>query len=262
MAAERRAVLFDLDDTLYPRRRFVLSGLAAVAVRLSASHGIAAAQAFRAMTGAMRRGGHGREMQTCLDQLGLSPALVPELVAIVRTHRPRLRLPVATRRALSTLGPGWRLGIVTNGLPSVQANKVEALGLDGLVDTVVYAAEQGTGAGKPDIAPFDVALRRLDVAPRRAVYVGDSEECDIAGASCAGLRTVLLRPRADRSGTAADAVVRSVAEVPRIAELLIEPGPSRRWPGAAPSRPGRDGGGRRGEGLDPCGQETPWLRTA
>ena len=40
MPRDTRAVLFDLDDTLYPQRRFILSGFAVVA-----NHGAASATA-------------------------------------------------------------------------------------------------------------------------------------------------------------------------------------------------------------------------
>jgi len=40
MRLERRAVVFDMDDTLYPFRRFVTSGSAAVASYLSRRCGV------------------------------------------------------------------------------------------------------------------------------------------------------------------------------------------------------------------------------
>ena len=44
-----------------------------------------------------------------------------------------------TATALGTLMPGWRIGIVTNGVAEIQARKVAALGLAGCVDAVVFA---------------------------------------------------------------------------------------------------------------------------
>ncbi len=224
MRRDRRAVLFDLDDTIYPHQRFVLSGLAAVARELSASHGLPPGPTFRLLVRAMRRGARGREIQACLDQLGLRPSLVMPLVDVIRAHAPTLRLPRETTRALESLRPTWKLGIVTNGLPPVQRRKVEALGLHALVDTVVYAEAHGSGLGKPDVVPFRVALDRLAVAPTRAVFVGDNEQCDVAGAARAGLHTLLLRRKAAAGGratSAADAVIRRLSDVPWVAETLM-----------------------------------------
>lgn len=252
MSREPRAVLFDLDDTLYPYRRFVLSGFAAIARHLAACHGVEAARVFRVLVKAMRRGRRRRELQACLDELSLPHVAVDDLVTRLRTHRPSLRLPRPARDALDGLRPTWRLAVVTNGDPAVQARKIEALGLQSMVDDVIYATEHGTRLGKPDVTPFEVALSRLRVARTRAVFVGDDEACDIVGAAQAGLRTMLVRRRAGPGiePSSADAVVRSVADVPRFAGRLVaasEIGTSGRVWGrgaateAGPGRAGTDG---------------------
>jgi putative hydrolase of the HAD superfamily len=104
-------------------------------------------------------------------------------------------------------------------LPSVQAAKVRALGVETLVDQVVYADEYG---GKPSAAAFLEALRRLQVAPDHAVMVGNDPINDIEGARAVGMRTILLarnqRPLADAG---ADAVIDRLTDVPRIALDLV-----------------------------------------
>lgn len=224
MPREPRAVIFDLDDTLYPQRRFLVSGFAAVARHLAARCGVPARTAFATLCSAHRRGAQGRELQACLTGFGLPAELVWPLVEVMRAHRPALRLPPASRRALEALRPVWRTGIVTNGIPSVQAAKVAALGLRPLVDVVIYAAEHGSGMGKPDPEPFEAALDALHVPAARAVFVGDSEPCDVVGAAGAGLRTVRVWPAraAVPPSTRADALAASLEDVPAIAGALLQ----------------------------------------
>jgi FMN phosphatase YigB (HAD superfamily) len=116
---------------------------------------------------------------------------------------------------------------VTNGDPAIQRRKVDALGLGALVDSVVFAGEHGTGAGKPEAAPFAAALDRLDAVAGRAVFVGNDEVCDIAGAAAVGMKTVLLvpsPPRATATATRADVVVHTIADVPQaVASLMRRP---------------------------------------
>lgn len=50
------------------------------------------------------------------------------------------------------------------------------------------------GLRKPDAAIFHYALEKLDVAPREAIYIGDSYGHDVLGAQNAGLRAILLDP--------------------------------------------------------------------
>jgi putative hydrolase of the HAD superfamily len=188
MRPEPRAVIFDLDDTLYPYRRFALSGFAAVARYLADRAGIDARLAFRTMATASRGLDRGRELQVCLDRHGLPAGWLPEVLDQLRHHTPRLSLPPVTFRALRSLrAAGWRLGILTNGQYSIQRAKVSALGVEPLVDVVGYAMTIGAGGGKPDPDAFAWMANRLGVRAPRTVVVGDSERCDVSGADAAGM---------------------------------------------------------------------------
>jgi len=224
--AEACAILFDLDDTLYPLERFVMSGFRAVARHLEASRGIDGAEALDLLVAAFTRT-RGRELQVLAERYRLGEEAVPGLVAIIRRHTPELRLPELSAAVLRVLGARWRLGIVTNGHPDIQARKVRALGLERFVGAIVYAAEHGTGGGKPEAAPFLAACRALDVTPAAAIFVGDDPICDMAGARDAGLRTIWLPSRVDGAPTrgvdAADVLVASLADVPAVAARFAVP---------------------------------------
>lgn len=73
--------------------------------------------------------------------------------------------------------------------------------------------------GKPQRPLFDMALARLGVAASAAAMVGDSVESDIRGGRAAGMRTVLYAPDGGEPD-AADVVVRSFAELARLAGML------------------------------------------
>lgn len=225
MRHEPCAIVFDLDDTLYARRRFLLSGFAAVVEHLRHGWNVDARQAFAVLARAHRLM-PGRELQELVDHCGLPAWLVPQLVEVIRGHEPRLRLPRASAHVLATLREGWRTGILTNGPPDIQARKVRALGLEPLVDTVVYAHAVGAGLGKPDRSAFMEVARRLRVRPAHVVMVGDDGVADVAGAIGAGMRGVLIRQyaRDTRHGLVAnaDAVVESIEEVPSAAMKLID----------------------------------------
>jgi putative hydrolase of the HAD superfamily len=226
MTAHGRAVLFDLDDTLYRERRFALSGFRHVAQIVAASCGLDAAQVFRLLAGSLRRGRRGTALQALCISAGHPFDSVPALVDVMRGHLPAIHLPTASIRTLHALRTGWRLGIVTNGFPGVQRRKVAALGLEPLVDTVVYACEHGSGLGKPDPEPFIVAARRLGVEPARCVFVGDDVCRDVGGARAVGMRTIrIVRPGARQAAAEdaveADAAVTRIDAVVRLAPALL-----------------------------------------
>ncbi len=222
MTGVSRAVLFDMDETLYRERRFALSGFAALARSLELRTGVPARRTFTHLAHSTRRGRRATAFQALCASEGWPESWVPKFVEIVRTHTPRLRLPLATRAVLREMRGSFRLAIVTNGLPSVQRRKVKALGLERLVDQVVYAEEHGLGLGKPEPSSFLAAARLLDVEPRRCVFVGDDVVKDIGGAARLGMPTILVMRGDDsrRAGIDPDARVRRLADVPRIARAL------------------------------------------
>jgi putative hydrolase of the HAD superfamily len=226
---QARAILFDLDETLYPERRFLLSGYAAVAAEVERSTAVPASAVFTHLTRAIRAGRRGEAFQEVCARFAVDHALVPRLLSVYRQHQPRLRLPRAARETLQRMRGSWRIAVVTNGLPDVQQRKVAALGLEGLVDAVILAHACGSGEGKPAPDAFVEALHRLDVCPWQAVMVGDDPVCDIDGARALGIRTIRLRQGVHRRAGAgcrwdADAVVDSLGAVPTLAARLLQEG--------------------------------------
>jgi putative hydrolase of the HAD superfamily len=176
------------------------------------------------------RGHRGVELQSMCAAFGLSDALVPDLVQIMRSHQPELWLSHDAHDVLLAVrARGWRTAILTNGVPMTQAAKVRALGLHRLVDHVVYAEEHATG-GKPAAEAFLAALSCLEVAPQNAVMVGDDRVNDIEGARAIGMRTILLargdRPQHDgarpQPDGGADAIVQDLIDLPRLALNLVQ----------------------------------------
>jgi len=216
-----RAVIFDLDNTLYQERRFAISGMAAVAAYAERRFGVPRATAFRVMFDALRHGRRAFLLQALCESCRIPESEIPKLVTVIRTHWPSLRLPASSRATLKRLRASWRLGVLTNGFAPVQQRKVASLGLRSLVHVVIYASEHGGGGGKPDPQVFRITCERLVIHPANAIFVGDDPWCDIAGAKRFGMRTIrVLRGLHAQAPVApdseADAVVSSVAEVPAV----------------------------------------------
>lgn len=223
--AETRAILFDLDDTLYPYGAFVKSGFRAVSRRVADEHGLSVCAVLRVLRRAFNSDNRGRELQVLCERLALPAAMIPALVAVLREHRPSLRLPRQSAQVLRDLRSSWRIGVLTNGTPEIQRRKVAALGLTRLVDDVVCATEVSAGLGKPARTTFATALERLGVAASSAVFVGDDPDADIAGAVGAGLRAIHLvdgERRRRRCGDTCPGVhAGQLAHVPALANQLV-----------------------------------------
>lgn len=219
-----RGLILDLDDTLYPRERFVQSALSAVARHVEATFSVPAHAALTTMRLAVADGRQAVAFQALCRQHGLREDAIPGMLGVFRTHTPDLTLAQDVAAALATLRrAGWRMVILTNGLPDVQARKVAALDVRQLVDDVVFAEEQVEG-GKPDRSAFHAALSRLGVTPDRGICVGDDPLRDVAGARALGLRTIRVATLgcAPLPEDDADVVIDRFSQLPAVAGALLD----------------------------------------
>lgn len=206
-----RAVLFDLDDTLFDHRGCARDALAAV----QASH-----ECFRGMAFTELEQAHAR----FLDELHQDVMIGRVPLDVARNERFRRLFAVAgvtaaddlaglaastyrvrykaARRAvagaaalLALVRERARVGIVSNNLLEEQREKLSACGLDTFIDALVVSEE--AGVSKPDPAIFAIALARVGCAPGDAVMVGDSWPADIAGARAAGIRAIWFNPHGE-----------------------------------------------------------------
>ena len=119
--------------------------------------------------------------------------------------------------AARELGP---VGLITNGGPEIQRQKLHALDLGSAFDTTVYAGAETPP--KPAREPFDRALTDLNADPTETLYVGNSLHHDVAGAGGAGLQTAWYPREGDRGKRAdthtPDHTFDSLSDLPRLLE--------------------------------------------
>jgi putative hydrolase of the HAD superfamily len=208
MNPDVRAVLFDLDDTLFDHRGCSQAALDAVQRCHETLATIPFADLERAhsrvleelhpevLAGRMPLEDARRERFRRL--LGIAGLTVEEALVdrIAVTYRDRYR---ESRRAirgaaalLRLVRQHARIGIVSNNLRDEQQQKLEVCGLDSLIDALVVSEE--VGLSKPHPQMFSTALERLRCDPRHAAMVGDSWAADILGARAAGIRAIWFNP--------------------------------------------------------------------
>ncbi|ELZ55214.1 MULTISPECIES: HAD family hydrolase [Halorubrum] len=85
---------------------------------------------------------------------------------------------------------GTDVAVVTNLTTRVQLRKLARLGIDDRIDLLVTSEE--VGREKPSALPFTTALAELDYRPSEALAVGDNVDADIAGGNAVGVDTALF----------------------------------------------------------------------
>ena len=193
-----KAVVFDLDDTLYPEIEFVKSGFRTVARYLSSRYQFNEDSLFAEMLDILRKDGRGKVFNSLLHNLGLNVEEGVELLVYVyRSHDPAIRLFKDSLPTVQHLRQaGMRLGILTDGMASVQRRKIKKLGLESLFDTIVCSDELGEKCWKPSPIPYKIALDLLQTSPLEAAYVGDNPAKDFLAPNSLGMLTFQVERRA------------------------------------------------------------------
>jgi putative hydrolase of the HAD superfamily len=199
MSTLPKAILFDLDDTLWPIAPVIAEAelrlfawLQTHAPAVAARCSIAALRERRLALlarepdyqrdlGALRRAVlHEAFAEAGEDGAKVAPAMVAFFAARNAVTPYADVLP-----ALPQLGRLARLGSISNGNADLAA-----IGL--APHFAVSLAAASFGQAKPAPAIFRAACDALEVAPNEALYVGDDVLLDVRGAQQAGLRAVWL----------------------------------------------------------------------
>ncbi|HSB89625.1 MAG TPA: HAD family hydrolase [Anaerolineales bacterium] len=189
-----RAVGFDLDDTLYPERAFVLSGFAAAAEWLEGETGTAAQETLAQLTDLFEAGVRGDTFDRWLRSQQLPVAAYRAgMIQAYRKHKPRLSPFADVPPALERLRANYRLGLATEGARAVQEAKLEAIGVRDRFDAVILLGEEERSQWKPNPWPLTRLAEALQISPKGMVYVGDNPQKDFEAARRAGMTSVRLR---------------------------------------------------------------------
>jgi putative hydrolase of the HAD superfamily len=194
-----KAILFDLDDTLWPiapviaqaettlhawlaehapkvAQRFTIDELRAHRMALLAEQ-----PALRLDLGKLRRAG----LEAAFAHVGEDHTHIDAAMRHFAAARNAVTPYEDVLPGLLKLKQRLMLGTITNGNADL-----DVVGLAHHFTVSLAAAH--FGRGKPDAAIFLAACEAMGVAPQEAVYVGDDLQLDVQGAQLAGLRAVWM----------------------------------------------------------------------
>jgi putative hydrolase of the HAD superfamily len=189
-----RAVIFDLDDTLYPEIEFVFSGFRAVSQWCHDQFGFPPDKTFTQLTLSYQNGNRADTFNRWFQDNGIDASLhIKRAIEVYRAHAPVINCFPGAIDMLARLKSTLRLGLVSDGYYEVQQRKLEALGIGGFFDAIVFSDRWGSSYWKPHPRPFVAALEMLGANAGNAMYVADNPEKDFVGARSLGIWTVQLR---------------------------------------------------------------------
>jgi len=189
-----KAIIFDLDDTLYDEKQFVTGGFDLVSHYISIKYNINQNIVSQLLLETLYKYGRGRTFDIALKKLGIyEKKVIPKLVKTYRNHIPNLLLYPETITVLSHLKKKeYKLGLITDGNVEVQKKKVEALMIEDFFDCMIFSDEYGIEKQKPNPFPYQKAMEKLKVKSIKSVYVGDNPYKDFVTANKLGMYTIRI----------------------------------------------------------------------
>lgn len=202
MPPKIKAVLFDIDDTLFDRELaqkltlpLLIEKHPALLGRISrAKLQMAWEQSDELSTAEFKTGSFVRvaRCQHFLRLLDLPWNRAAELTGQYLSDYTSLNVPVAgALELIQELNQYYKMGVISNSLADVQYGKIKTLGLQTYLSCVVLSEEYGIR--KPDPRIFHHAAGLLHVQSSECLFVGDSFFADVIGAKAAGMLACWLK---------------------------------------------------------------------
>lgn len=184
-----KAVIFDLDDTLYSEKEYVRSGYQKIAEVIPEVDN--AAEKLWDLF---------EEKRPAIDELLKMENIQSEEVKQKCLHAYRFQIPDihlydgVCEMLKEFKKNGLKLGIITDGRPEGQRAKIQVLDLENMVDEIIVTDEfGGPEFRKPNPIAFQIMKEKLGVEYEEMCYVGDNIKKDFISPENLGMRCIWFK---------------------------------------------------------------------
>jgi putative hydrolase of the HAD superfamily len=190
-----KAVLFDLDNTLYDTQQYFIGAFESISKYVSSEYDLPEQKIYKTL-GKLWQKKTSMYPYLFNDLLKLlqikqdNPEVIDALVRLFNGYAGNIELYPDVLPTLQELrGRLYKLGIITDGTVERQKRKIELLKLEPLFDVIIYTKEIESKASP---TPFLAALARLNVKAPDAYYIADNPLIDFKGAKKVGIKTIRI----------------------------------------------------------------------
>ena len=197
-----KALIFDLDDTLYYEKEYVLGAFKEVSYYLGNKFKKNEEKLYIRMKETLESSGRGKIFNIICEENNFNED-IKQLVDIYRNSKSKLKLYDDSKEFLIwARKQGYKLGIITDGCSKVQWNKIKGLDIEGLVDKIIVTDDLGKEFWKPHEKSYLDVMKWFNINKNECMYIGDNPNKDFIGARKIGIKTVrIIRGKGDHIKT-------------------------------------------------------------
>lgn len=180
MTTTIKALVLDLDDTLYAEINYLQSAYHFIASQISTQP--------QQLSAKMLEEYHaGENVFENLSKLYQLDKVI--LLDWYRFHKPNITLFQDVAETLNHFSTKYKYAVITDGRSKTQRNKLQALGIIDLLSSIVISEE--IGSEKPSMANYEKVMN--DLQCEQYIYVGDNLKKDFVTAKRLGWITICLK---------------------------------------------------------------------
>jgi len=233
-----KAIIFDLDDTLYDQKSPFVTALAETFQRPLAGDELAQIfnrfhdfndQTFNQVTDATlsleawQTARIRHALATVTDDITTDWAIQFEIA--YQRALTNIQLFDGLASTLTKLSSYYKIGVITNGSTSIQHQKLHQLQIEHFVHPDYIFISEELGIAKPDPSIFTTWAHQAGIKAGEAVYVGDNAALDMTSAKHAGWQTFWFNHRQNdqvKPNVIPDQIIQSPAELNDLLLALVQ----------------------------------------
>ena len=176
------SIVFDLDDTIFYEKKYVLSGFKEIDRYIESRYGLK--KSSLKLVKYFEKN-EKDPLQSLCKELNLN--IKKQLIALMRESKPHIKTRPGIIQFMKKLkSKNFETGIITNGRSITQRNKIQALGIQNYLDILLISEE--VGLAKPQLEIFK--KYELQSKKSKFLYIGNNPYLDISPANTLGWQTV------------------------------------------------------------------------
>jgi putative hydrolase of the HAD superfamily len=185
-----KAIVFDMDDTLYYESDYVRSGMKELGKWIMENYNVDGF--YETAIGFFETGERKYIFNKTLDILKIpyNEKLIQSMIILYRSHKPYIKLLNDSKWVLERLNKNIKIGLISDGYFDAQTNKVHSLGIEDKFHSIILTDQFGRNHWKPSQKPYEQTILNLKVTHDECMYIGDNVKKDFIAANKLGWKTV------------------------------------------------------------------------